>query len=517
MRLLRSTATFGGLTLLSRVAGYVRDLVQSSVFGASAATDAFVIAYRIPNFLRRIFAEGSFQTAFVPVFTEVKERGDPKALKDLLDHVAGVLCAVVLLVTALGMLAAPLIAAVFAPGTLADPERFALLTQLLRITFPYLAFISMTALAAAVLNSHGRFAVPALTPVLHNLAMIAAMLTLPGLLGVPVYALAYGVLLAGAVQLVVQWIALARLGVLPQLKIDTHHPGVRQVFALMLPTIFGASVAQVNLLIGTVFASLLASGSQTWLYLTDRLMEFPQGIVGAAIATVILPALSRSHATADGGRYSATLDWGLRMALLVALPATIGLIVLAEPINATLYQYGRFTAFDTRMAGLSLIALAIGLPGFMMAKVLAPAFFSRQDTRTPVRAAVITVVANVALCVAIVTPLWWLDVEGAHAGIALATALAGTLNAFLLWRYLRRDGRMQWRPGWGRFGVRVGLACLAMLMAVLAGRLSVGIWGDLAPAARVLNLGWVAGLGVVVYAGVLAALGFRPRDLRGPA
>lgn len=517
MRLLRSTATFGGLTLLSRIAGYVRDLVQSAVFGASAATDAFVIAYRIPNFLRRIFAEGSFQTAFVPVFTEYKERGDPQALKDLLDHVAGMLCAMVLLVTALGMLLAPVIAAVFAPGTLADPARFELLTQLLRITFPYLAFISMTALAAAVLNSHGRFAVPALTPVLHNLAMIAAMLTLPGLLGVPVYALAYGVLLAGAVQLLVQWIALARLGVLPRFKVDSDHPGVRKVFRLMLPTIFGASVAQVNLLIGTIFASLLATGSQTWLYLTDRLMEFPQGIVGAALATVILPALSRSHATGDAQRYSTTLDWGLRLALLVALPATIGLIVLAEPLNATLYQYGRFGAFDTRMAALSLVALAIGLPGFMLAKVLAPAFFSRQDTRTPVRAAVLTVAANVALCVVIVTPLWLLGIEGAHAGIALATALAGTLNAWLLWRYLRRDGHMQWQPGWARFGVRVGLACLAMLAAVLAARFSVGTWGDLPPTLRVMHLAWVVGLGVTVYAAVLAALGFRPRDLRGPA
>jgi putative peptidoglycan lipid II flippase len=517
MRLLRSTATFGALTLLSRIAGYVRDLVQSAVFGASAATDAFVIAYRIPNFLRRIFAEGSFQTAFVPVFTEYKERGDPKALKDLLDHVAGMLCAVVLLVTALGMLAAPLIAAVFAPGTLADPARFELLTTLLRITFPYLAFISMTALAAAVLNSHGRFAVPALTPVLHNLAMIAAMLTLPRLLDVPVHALAYGVLLAGAVQLVVQWIALARLGVVPQLKLARSHPGVRRVFTLMLPTIFGASVAQVNLLVGTVFASLLATGSQTWLYLTDRLMEFPQGIVGAALATVILPALSKSHASGDAARYSATIDWGLRMALLVALPATIGLIALAEALNATLYQYGRFSAFDTRMAALSLVALAIGLPGFMLSKVLAPAFFSRQDTRTPVRAALITVAANLVLCAAIVTPLWLNDVVGAHAGIALATALSGILNAVLLWRYLRRDGRVSWAPGWGRFLLRIALACLAMAVVVLAARWHIGSFGELPAAMRVWHLTWVVLLGAAIYGAVLLMLGFRPRDLRGPA
>ncbi len=514
MKLLRSTATFGAMTFLSRVSGYARDLVQSSVFGASSATDAFLIAYRIPNFLRRIFAEGSFSQAFVPVLSEARQRGDTQAMRELLDRVAGALCAVVLLITGIGMLAAPAITALFAPGALDEPEKFELTSGMLRITFPYLWFISLTALAAGVLNSFGRFAVPAATPILHNLAVIAAALWLAPLLEVPITALAWGVLLAGAAQLVAQWIALARIGMLPRFKLDFAHAGVRKVFRLMGPTIFGSSVAQINLMVGTIFASLLATGSQTWLYLTDRLLEFPQGIVGAALGTVILPALSRRHADEDAGGYSATLDWGLRMALLFSLPAALGLMVLAEPLNATLYQYGRFGAFDTRMAALSLVAVSIGLPGFMLARVLAPAFYARQDTRTPVRAAVITVIANLVLMAAIVGPLWYWQVEGAHAGIALATALAGTLNAILLWRYLRRDARFAPRPGWPRFLLRLALACVAMLAVLWLARRGVGSWIDLPATRRIIHLGWVVAAGMATYALALTVLGLRPRHLR---
>jgi putative peptidoglycan lipid II flippase len=518
VRLLRSTLVFSGLTLLSRIAGYLRDVVQAGVFGASAATDAFFVAYRIPNFLRRIFAEGSFQTAFVPVFTEYRQRGDQAALRDLLDHVAGALCAAVLAVTALGMLAAPLIAAVFAPGSLDEPEKYALITQMLRITFPYLWFISMTALAAGVLNSYGRFGVPALTPVLHNLAMICAALYLAPLLGMSITALAWGVLGAGLVQLVVQWVALARLGVLPRLRLDLRHEGVRRVFRLMLPTLFGASVAQVNLMVGTIFASLLATGSQTWLYLTDRLMEFPQGLFGVALATVILPALSRRFAAQDEAGYAQTLDWGLRMAVLVALPAALALLLLAEPLTATLYQYGRFTAYDTRMAALALMAMALGLPGFMATKVLAPAFFSRQDTRTPVRAALWTVGMNIVLCVAIVGPLWLGQVEGAHAGIALATALAGTLNAWLLWRYLRRGSvALKLQPGWPGFLLRVGVALGALGAVLWAAQEWVGPWTALRARERVLHLAWLVPAGALAYGLALLVAGMRPRHLREPA
>lgn len=514
MKLLRSTLTFSAMTLLSRIAGYARDMVQAGVFGATAATDAFLIAYRIPNFLRRIFAEGSFSQAFVPVFTEIKQRGDPAELKDLLDHVAGALCAAVLVVTGIGILLAPWIAALFAPGALDEPEKMGLITDMLRITFPYLFFISLTALAAGVLNSYGRFAIPALTPVLHNLSVIAAALWLAPLLAVPVKALAWGVFAAGIVQLVVQWLALAKLGVFPKFRFRRAHPGVSKVLRLMLPTIFGSSVAQINLLVGTAFASILVTGSQTWLYLTDRLLEFPQGMFGVALGTVILPHLARRFAAKDEAGYSKTLDWGLRMALLVSVPATIGLFALAEPITATLYQYGRFSTFDTHMAALSLMGLSLGLPSFMLAKVLAPAFYARQDTKTPVRAALVTVAVNVALMAAIVTPLWHYRVEGAHAGIATATALSGSVNAFLLWRYVRRQGLYRAEPGWARYLSQLLLAGVAMAVLLYAVQAWLGPWSAMAARWRVVHLAWLIPAGALAYGGALLAAGLRPRHVR---
>ncbi len=514
MKLLRSTLVFSFMTLLSRVTGYARDVVQSGVFGVSAATDAFLIAYRIPNFLRRIFAEGSFAQAFVPVFTELKQREDHEAIRDLLDHVAGALCAVVLIVTVAGVLAAPAIAALFAPGALDEPEKFSLITDMLRITFPYLWFVSLTALAAGVLNSYGRFALPAVTPVLFNLSSIAAAIWLAPLLAVPIKSLAWAVLFAGFLQLALQWGALARLGVLPRLRWNTAHPGVRRVFRLMLPTILGSSAAQINLLVATLFASLLATGSQTWLYLTDRLLEFPQGMFGVALGTVLLPALSKRVASNDAEGFSGTLDWGLRMALLVSLPACLGLFLFAEPICATLYQWGKFSAYDTRMAALSLQALALGLPPFMIAKVLAPAFYARQDTRTPVRAAIITIAVNVVLCSLIVVPLWHYRVEGGHAGIALATGLAGVVNAALLWRFVRLQQLFTARPGWPRFAGRLLLACVAMVALLVTIKGWIGPWSALGVRERVLHLAWAVPAAAAVYAGVLLALGLRPRHLR---
>lgn len=516
MKLLKSTLTFSAFTLFSRVSGYARDVVQSAVFGVSPMTDAFLVAYRIPNFLRRIFAEGSFQQAFIPVFSQMKQQGDARALKQLLDHVAGALCAMVLIASALGVLLAPLIAALFAPGALDEPEKYAAITRMLRITFPFLFFISLTSLAAGVLNSYGRFAVPALTPILHNLAMICAALYLAPHFNVPIDALAWGVLLAGFLQMATQWAALARLGLVPRFRLAWNHPGIRRILRLMVPTIFGSSVAQVNLLVGTLFASLLANGSQTWLYLTDRLMEFPQGLFGVALATVILPTLSRSFAAQDHTRFADTLGWGLRLAILIALPATAGLIVLAEPLTATLYQYGKFTEHDTHMAALSLIGLAAGLPGFMVAKVLAPAFFAVQDTRTPVRAATLTVLCNVLLCCLLVAPLWYFQVRGAHAGIALATALAGTLHATLLWVYLKRrePALGAQRSYWVRHWLRAGIATAAMSVALLLLKQPIGPWSALPVSHRLWHLSWLIGISVAVYGAVLLALGLRPRDLR---
>jgi putative peptidoglycan lipid II flippase len=512
--LLRASAAFGSMTLLSRIAGFVRDMLQARLFGASAAMDAFLIAYRIPNFLRRIFAEGSFAQAFVPVYSELKQKGDEAALRDFLDHVAGALCAAVLVVTALGMLLAPWLAELFmlgAPPVAGKGEQIAIM---LRITFPYLFFISLTSLAGAVLNSHGRFALPALTPVLHNLAVIAAMLGLAQFFAVPAQALAWGVFGAGVLQFALLWPALGRLGLRPRLRLRRGHPGVRRVATLMLPTLFSSSVAQINLLVGTVFAAWLATGSQSWLYLAERLAEFPLGLFGVAIGTVILPHLARRHADTDAEGYSAALDWGLRTVLLVALPAGLGLGLLAEPIIASVYQYGEFTPHDSRMAALALLAMSLGVPAFMLAKVLAPAFYARQDTRTPMRIAIVTVLTNLLLTVAIVTPLWLNGVAGGHAGIALATSVAGVLNAVLLWRALRRAGLHRPRPGWMVYLARLAFAGGAMSGVVWWLRGLPGDWTALPLAPRLAWLALAIGAGAATYAAALLLGGWRPRALR---
>jgi len=513
--LLRSTAVFSAMTLLSRLAGFARDVVQAQVFGAGGIVDAFAVAYRIPNYLRRIFAEGSFASAFVPVLSELRQRGDEAALKDFLDHVAGALCATVLVVSGLGLLAAPLVVALIAPGMLDDPAKFGLTTDLLRIVFPYLALVSMTALAGAVLNSFQRFALPAVTPVLHNLAVIAAMLLLAPLLAVPITALAWGVLAAGVLQLALLWPAMGRLGLRPRLRLNLRHPGVRRVGALMLPTLFSSSVAQLNLIVGTLFASLLVDGSQSWLYYSDRLVEFPLGLFGVALGTVILPHLARRHADADTAGYAASLDWGLRTVLLLAIPAALGLALLAEPLAIVIFERGQFLPGDSRMTALSLMAMSLGIPGFMASKVLLSAFYARQDTKTPMRAAVATVLINVALTAAITTPLWLGAVPGAHAGIALATGLAGLANAGLLWRALRRQAGFRLEAGWGRHLLRLLVASLALAAAVLVAVHAVGDWRAWAGLARWGLLLAVVAAGAGAYGLALLAMGWRPRELRG--
>jgi putative peptidoglycan lipid II flippase len=513
--LLRSSLTFGGMTLLSRIAGFARDWLQAVTFGVTPAVSAFVVAYRIPNYLRRIFAEGSFASAFVPVLSELREKGDEAAIRDFLDHVAGALLAVVVLVTGLGWLAAPWIARgflAFASGS--DSIPVDLTAEMLRITFPYLTFISMTALAGGVLNSFRHFGLPAFTPVLHNLTLIAAMLLAAGWFEVPEMVLAWGVCIAGALQLLLLWPALGRLGLRPRLRLDFRHEGVRRVFRLMLPTLFASSVSQFNLLVGTLFASLLVAEAQSWLYYSDRLVELPLGLFGVAIATVILPHLSGQHAGAQREGYSRSLDWGLRMVLLVGVPAALGLALLAEPICASLFNYGRFGAEDTRMTAAAVTAMSIGIPAFMLSKVLLAAFYSRQDTRTPMRAAIATVVANIVLTVALVVPLWRAGVAEAHVGIALATALAGVINAALLARALRRQGVYVRIAGWAVFLARVAFASLCLAGVVFALRTWVGDWILLAPLQRWLMLLLAIGAGALAYGLALLLGGWRPRMLR---
>jgi putative peptidoglycan lipid II flippase len=525
--MLRGLLSFSSMTMVSRVLGLVRDQSISYVFGASAATDAFMVAFRIPNFMRRLFAEGSFSTAFVPVFTEVKETRPHAELRELVSRVGGTLAAVLMVVTALGLLFAPQIAAVFSPH---DDYKLDLLTSLIRLTFPFLLFVSLTALAAGVLNSFHRFGLPALAPVILNLCMIAGALWLAPRLQVPIMAMGWAVLAAGLLQLLFLLPALGKLDLLTLPRWGWQHAGVRKVMRLMVPTLFGSSVAQINLLLDTWIAAYLLTRSQTWLSLADRFLELPLGVFGIALGTVILPALSQHHVKADREGFSRALDWGLRNTLMISVPAALGLMLLCTPLVATLFQHGHFTAFDTRMTALSVFGLSFGLPAFALVKVVLPAFYARQDTKTPVRAGVSALVANLVLIIAILAVLYVLWVPdalqaqgvwqglahtpGLHLALGIASALASYLNLGLLWRWLRRDGVYQPQPGWGRFAMRLLLACAAMAAVVGLG-LHVG--PDFTSAPVPARLAWLFGLvaaGGGAYAAVLVAMGWRLRELR---
>ena len=505
--LLKSTVTVGANTVISRILGLVRDVVIAWAFGAGRGTDAFFVAFRLPNFLRRLFAEGAFSQAFVPILGEYKSQRSHAEVRELAGQVAGTLGAVLLVVTAVGVLAAPVLVAVFAPGFLEDEDKYSLTVQMVRITFPYILFVSLTALAAGLLNTYGRFGVPAFTPVLLNLALIAAALWLAPRMAEPVTALAWGVLVAGIAQLAFQLPFLAHLGLLARPRISRAHEGVRRIVRLMMPAAFGASVAQINLLVDTLIASFLVTGSVSWLYYSDRMVEFPLGVFGIAMATVILPSLSQQHAEASPEAFSDTLDWALRWVVLVATPSALGLALLAEPILTTLFQYGEFSVGDVRMAALSLMAYATGLIGFMLIKVLAPGFFARQDMKTPVKVGVVALVSNVILNLALVVPL-------AHAGLALATSLAAFINAGLLYRGLRLGGHHRPRPGWGRFVAKVAFANLAMILFLVYARGAPEIWFDADLATRVLRLAVLVMAGAGIYVLCLVAAGIRPRHLR---
>jgi putative peptidoglycan lipid II flippase len=528
--LLRSTLSFTGGTFVSRILGLVREIVFSRVFGVSAATDAFWVAFRIPNFMRRLFAEGSFSTAFVPALTEVKEKGTPEDLRLMIARVSGTLGGVLLVVTALGMLFSPQIASLFSSQAAGADAKLELTSDLLRITFPFLLFVSLTAMSGAILNTFHRFAIPAITPVIMNLCMIAAALWWAPHFAIPVTAMAWAVMISGLLQLLVQLPVLARLGLLRWPRWGWGVPEVRKVMRLMVPTLFDSSIAQVNLLFDTFIAAALITGSQSWLTQSDRLLELPLGMFGVALGTVILPSLSRHHVNTDHAGFSRALDWGLRTTLLIAVPAMLGLVLLAKPMLATILQYGAFTAHDTQMASMSLAALSLGLPAFALVKVLAPAFFARQDTKTPVRAGVASLIANMVMNVAFLALLFWLwkapgdldhgwraglaRVPGLHVALAMASALASYLNLALLWRALRRDGIYVREPGWARYSWRLVLACLAMVAVLLAGR---WLWPDWDGSAftRVWQLGVLIVAGGLAYVGMMFALGFRIRDLRG--
>ncbi|HSG04575.1 MAG TPA: murein biosynthesis integral membrane protein MurJ [Marinobacterium sp.] len=507
--LLRSSLIVGVMTMLSRVLGLVRDVVVAGYFGASGASDAFFVAFKIPNFLRRLFAEGAFAQAFVPVLSEYRSQRDLAAVQLLVNRVAGSLGSVLLLVTLIGSVGSPVLAMLFAPGFyLSGSESFPLAADMLRITFPYLMLISLTAFAGSILNSYERFAVPAFTPVLLNICLIGSALFLSPLFDPPIMAMAWGVFMAGAVQLAFQLPFLARLRLLPRPQAGWKDEGVQRILKLMLPALFGVSVAQINLLLDTVLASFLQQGSVSWLYYSDRLVELPLGVFGIAIATVILPSLSRKHAESSSEKFSQMLDWALRMVMLIGVPAAVALIVLAEPLLTTLFHYGAMTGRDVEMAAMSLRAYGLGLLAFMLIKVLAPGYFSRQDTKTPVKIAVIAMVANMVFNLALIFPL-------AHAGLALATALSAFLNAGLLLRGLLRQGVFNFAPGWGRWIVQLVSANVVLGALLVYFSPAASEWLASSMWQRVQWMALLVAAGVLAYAIVLFLLGLRPRHLRG--
>ncbi len=503
MNLLRALAAVSSLTMVSRVLGYVRDFLIARVFGAGLATDAFFVAFKIPNLLRRMFAEGAFSQAFVPVLAASRD-ADPGGVKALVDRVATILFVAVAATAALGMALAPIIVHLTAPGFAADPEKFELTVLLLRITFPYIAFIALVALAAGILNTYSRFSVPAITPALLNVSFIAATLFFAERFDRPVVALAWAVFVGGALQLAFQVPFLLKLGLLPRWRLDLSHPGVRRIVFLMAPAAFGVSVSQVSLLINQVFASFLVTGSVSWLYYADRLMELPAGVLGVALGTILLPSLSRYHAAANAVEYSRLLDWGLRLTILLAVPAAAALAVLALPLIASLFHYGRFGAEDAAMTQRALVAYSLGLVGMILVKILAPGFYARQNVVTPVKIGLVTLVATQAMNFAFVGPL-------KHAGLALAIGLGACLNAALLFVILRRSSAYAPQPGWGVFLLKVG-ASVAIMAIVLFSTMGEAGWWLGAPWQRKLPavLGLVA-LGAAAYGGCLLAFGFRPR------
>ena len=519
--LLRSSGVVGFFTMLSRFLGLARDVVFARVIGAEALADVFFVAFKIPNFFRRLFAEGAFAQAFVPILGEYREKGSAAAVRQLVSRVAGNLGLCLILLTLFIVVASPLMAAIFAPSWYMDnPSKFAATSEMLRITFPYLLFISMTGLAGAVLNSYDRFAVPAFTPLLLNLCLILAALFAAPLFDQPAYALAWGVLLAGIVQFLFQLPFLKTIHMLPMPSVDWQDSGVKKVLALMAPAIFGVSVSQINLLLDTVLATFLPTGSVSWLYYSDRLSELPLGVFGIAIATVILPNLSRHHVAQSTQAFSQTLDWALKMILLIAVPAAVALILLAEPILVTLFYYGEvMTIRDMAMASLSLKAYAAGLIAFMLIKVLAPGFFARQDMRTPVRIGVIAMVMNMLFNLLLVIPLhsYW---QVGHLGLAAATSLSAFLNAILLYFALRKQGIYQPVNGWLKFFIRLAIAVLVMLLVLI--QLSNALGGlesfySFDWTQRVGYIGLLCGAGFVGFAVSLLLMGFRWSELQGPA
>lgn len=506
MNLLKSLAAVSSMTMFSRVLGFARDAIVARVFGAGMATDAFFVAFKLPNLLRRIFAEGAFSQAFVPILAEYKSKQGEDATRVFVSYVSGLLTLALALVTVTGMVAAPWVVLATSPGWFkTDPAKFELTTQLLRITFPYILLISLASLVGAILNTWNRFSVPAFAPTLLNISMIVFALFAAPYFNPPVLALAWAVTVGGVLQLMYQLPHLKKIGMLVLPRINLRDAGALRVVKQMGPAIFGVSVSQVSLIINTIFASFLVSGSVSWMYYADRLMEFPSGVLGVALGTILLPSLSKSFASGNHDEYGRLMDWGLRLCFLLALPSAVALGILAKPLTVSLFQYGEFTAFDALMTQRALVAYSIGLMGLIVVKVLAPGFYSRQDIKTPVKIAIVTLIMTQLMNLAFIGPL-------KHAGLSLSIGLGACLNACLLYWQLRKQKIFTPQPGWGKFLLRLVVAVLVMAAALLGILHFMPEWSQGNMLFRMLRLLAVVVVGVAAYFATLAVLGFKVKE-----
>ncbi len=505
MNHLKALLTVSGMTMISRVFGFVRDMLIARTFGAGLYTDAFFVAFKLPNLLRRVFGEGAFSQAFVPILAEYKTQRGEGETKQLVDHVSALLGLVLLAITTLGILGAPVIIMITAPGFHGTPDKFQLTVELLRITFPYILFISLTSLAGGVLNSYSKFAIPAFTPTLLNLSFIAFSLWLAPYFDPPVKALAWAVFVGGILQLGFQLPYLKKIGMFPRPRLNLKDPGVWRILKLMGPAIFGVSIGQISLLINMVFASFLKTGSVSWLYYADRLMEFPTGVLGVAVGTILLPSLSKHHAKGDPAEFSKLLDWGIRVTLLLTLPCALALALLATPLVCVLFYHGAFSPNDVAMTSQALMAYSLGLMGLVMVKVLAPGFYAKQNIKTPVKIGILTLAATQVLNVSLIDPLQ-------HVGLALAIGLGACINTLLLYWKLRQYGVYQPQAGWRKFWLKLLAALVVLAVALWFAAGETEPWLHTSKMERVAHLAWIVVLGVLAYFGTLGLVGVRPRD-----
>ena len=512
MALWRSTVIVSAMTMLSRILGLVRDVVLLNVFGAGKDFDTFVVAFRIPNFFRRLFAEGAFSQAFIPVLTEYKTSRAHAEVQILISRVFGCLLTAMTLLTFVAMVAAPAIIYLYAPGFHNDPEKFDLAVDMFRLTIPYLMFMSLTAFASSILNSYGSFASPAFSPVLLNVAMIAGAWWLTPYMAEPIMALGWAVVAAGILQLAIQIPELWKKNLLIPPKVDFKHEGVDRILKLMLPALFGVSVTQINLLLNTIWASFMQDGSVSWLYSAERMTELPLGLIGVAIGTVILPSLSARHAEQDQVKFRSMIDWATKIIMLVGIPASIALFMLSTPIIQALFQRGEFTLEDTRMTALALQCMSAGVISFMLIKVFAPGFYAQQDTKTPVRVGLMAVAANAILNVMFIGLFKLIDWHAEHMALALASSGSALVNAGMLYFYLHKRNIYRFGTHWKKLAVQFTIANLTMIAALWYAL----TWyqGDISQWLRIAEVVGLCVVGVVAYAVGLLATGFRPRHLR---